>query len=40
MIDIVPITMNNLVVVSSKLSKYQAFYRDFDKAFDFAVLIN
>ena len=32
--------MNNLVVVLLKSSKYEAFYRDFNKVLDFPVSLN
>ena len=36
---IVNIIRNNLVVVLFKLSKHEAFYRDFNKYLDFLVLL-
>ena len=37
--SILHILMNNLVVVLLKSNKYEAFYRDFNKTFDFPVLL-
>ena len=37
---ILHIIMNNLVVVLLKSSKYRAFYKDFNIAFDFPVFFN